>query len=43
VALIPVIGGFLPLVDVLFIFRHDRRCIHDLLAGTNVVKVRKAS
>lgn len=33
--------GFLPLygiVDILFIFRDDRRCIHDLLAGTKVVK-----
>lgn len=32
--------GFVPLyslVDVLFIFRQDRRCVHDLLAGTKVV------
>jgi uncharacterized RDD family membrane protein YckC len=41
-ALIPLTGGLLPLVDVLFIFRGDRRCIHDLLAGTKVVKVRKS-
>lgn len=27
------------LLDVLFIFREDRRCLHDLLAGTDVVKV----
>jgi len=33
--IIPLYG----LVDLLFIFRQDRRCIHDLLAGTHVVKV----
>jgi uncharacterized RDD family membrane protein YckC len=30
---IPVYG----LIDVLFIFRDDRRCVHDLIAGTKVV------
>jgi uncharacterized RDD family membrane protein YckC len=33
--------GFVPfysLVDVLFIFREDRRCIHDLIAKTRVVQ-----
>lgn len=29
----------LPLVSVLFIFRQDRRCLHDLLAGTQVIFV----
>lgn len=37
VGIIPVVGSFLPLVDVLFIFRDDRRCVHDLIAGTKVV------
>ena len=26
------------IVDVLFIFRGDRRCVHDLIAGTQVVE-----
>lgn len=33
--------GFVPfyaLVDILFIFREDRRCIHDLIASTRVVE-----
>ena len=29
----------LPIVDVLFIFRKDRRCLHDLLAGTQVIDI----
>lgn len=36
---IPIIGQFLLIIDVLFIFRNDKRCIHDLIAGTKVVKV----
>lgn len=37
VALIPMLGTFIPVIDVLFIFRKDRRCLHDLVAGTKVV------
>ena len=35
---VPVVGMVLWLVDVLLIFRGDRRCGHDLVAGTQVVK-----
>lgn len=38
VSQIPVIGGLLNLVDILFIFRADKRCVHDLIAKTMVVK-----
>lgn len=34
---IPVVGGVISFVDPLLIFREDRRCIHDLIAGTIVV------
>ena len=40
IANIPAIGGALILADTLLIFRKDRRCLHDHLAGTQVVKVR---
>jgi len=36
---IPVLNMFLPLLDALFIFRQDRRCIHDLIAGTRVINL----
>lgn len=39
VSSIPAIGGLLVIVDVLFIFRSDRRCVHDMMAGTRVVRV----
>lgn len=35
---VPFLGLIYTLVDTLFIFREDRRCIHDLIAGTMVVK-----
>jgi uncharacterized RDD family membrane protein YckC len=39
IGLIPVVGTFLALIDPLLIFRSDRRCLHDLIAGTKVVNV----
>lgn len=36
--LMGVFGPYL-VVDILFIFRSDRRCIHDLIAGTKVVQL----
>ncbi|MDH7452488.1 RDD family protein [Luteimonas composti] len=35
---VPVVGMVLGLVNVLLIFRGDRRCGHDLVAGTQVVR-----
>jgi uncharacterized RDD family membrane protein YckC len=35
---IPLIGGIFWIVDTCFIFREDRRCLHDLIAGTRVIK-----
>ena len=37
VAQIPLVGGLLSIVDVLFIFGQDHRCLHDHLAGTWVI------
>lgn len=37
ISVIPVLNIFL-LVDALMIFRKDRRCLHDFLAGTRVVE-----
>jgi uncharacterized RDD family membrane protein YckC len=40
---IPFIGGFYALADCLFIFGEERRCVHDLIAGTKVVEVAPSS
>ncbi len=37
IQVIPIVGNIYSFVNVLFIFRQDRRCIHDLIAGTRVV------
>ena len=36
--MIPIVGFLYALVDALFIFRENRRCVHDLIADTIVVK-----
>lgn len=41
--LIPFLGYVWGLVNALFIFRADRRCIHDHIADTIVVKYREAT
>jgi uncharacterized RDD family membrane protein YckC len=38
ISVVPVVGGILSLVDALMVFKSDRRCLHDLVAGTQVVK-----
>ncbi|MCW8880139.1 MAG: RDD family protein [Kangiellaceae bacterium] len=36
---IPLVGGLLSLINVLAIFGAEKRCVHDLIAGTKVVNV----
>lgn len=36
---IPLVGRFIGLIDVLLIFGKERRCLHDLIADTIVVDV----
>ena len=37
VQFVPFLGALFSIVDALFIFRADRRCLHDHIAGTIVV------
>lgn len=37
---VPLVGVFLRLVDILAIFRPDKRCIHDHLAKTKVIDLK---
>lgn len=39
IGVVPYLGFIFTIVDYCFIFREDRRCIHDLIANTKVVKV----
>ncbi len=36
---IPCVGPIYSIVDILFIFREDHRCLHDMIAGTIVVDI----
>jgi uncharacterized RDD family membrane protein YckC len=38
IGMVPLVGPIASLVDVFFIFRADQRCLHDLIAGTSVVR-----
>jgi uncharacterized RDD family membrane protein YckC len=35
---VPILGGIFSIVDICFIFGEERRCLHDLIAGTKVLK-----
>jgi len=35
---IPILGGLFGLVDIFWIFGRERRCLHDHIAGTRVVR-----
>lgn len=38
IGMVPVLGPLFSLADPLCIFREDRRCLHDHIAGTCVIK-----
>ncbi len=38
IGMVPWLGQVFLIVDIFYIFRADRRCLHDLIAGTVVVK-----
>ena len=40
---IPVAGNFIGLVDIIRIFGKDKRCFHDLIAGTKVIDVKESA
>jgi len=39
IGLIPVIGSIASLLNILMIFKKDRRCLHDMIANTQVIQV----
>jgi uncharacterized RDD family membrane protein YckC len=39
ISFIPIVGSFYGLIDVLFIFGSAKRCVHDYLADTIVIRV----
>jgi uncharacterized RDD family membrane protein YckC len=40
---IPFVGWIYSIANILFIFGAERRCLHDLIAGTSVVDISRAS
>lgn len=40
IAILPYVGGLIAIVDTLLIFRSSRKCLHDDIAGTKVIKLR---
>lgn len=40
-AYIPVVGNIIAIIDALMIFRDNRKCWHDEMAGTKVVVFRE--
>jgi uncharacterized RDD family membrane protein YckC len=42
-SLVPGIGALLNLIDALMIFGSERRCLHDRIASTKVIRVRPAA
>jgi hypothetical protein len=38
---VPYLGAIFHMVDCLTIFREDRRCLHDHIAGTRVVRYQR--
>jgi len=43
ISLIPIIGGIIGLINVLFIFRSSRKCLHDDIAKTIVIKLKPST
>lgn len=39
IGMLPCVGGIYSLVDILFIFGEEHRCLHDQIAGTYVVDI----
>lgn len=42
IALIPVVGGIIGLINILLIFRESRQCLHDNFANTKVIQVKSS-
>lgn len=41
IGIFPIVGIIIVTIDKLFIFREDRRCIHDMIANTKVILVKE--